>query len=70
MENWDFFFPTRVSFGWGRLAEIGDGVKSLGGTRVFLVSGKSSARMSGALDTIGNALKGTPLELFDQVDSA
>jgi alcohol dehydrogenase class IV len=68
MEHWDFHLPTKVRFGWGRLAEIADIVKSLGGTRVFLVTGKSSARISGALDRIRDALKRTHIELFDQVE--
>jgi alcohol dehydrogenase class IV len=40
----EFATATRVVFGAGKLAEAGDAVRALGGTRVLVVSGKSAAR--------------------------
>jgi alcohol dehydrogenase class IV len=68
MGEFNFYMPTKVNFGWGRISEIGDVVKSLGGSKVFLVTGKSSAKKSGALDKIEQVLKGMGVVLFDRVE--
>jgi alcohol dehydrogenase class IV len=68
MSEFTFYMPTQVRFGWGRIAEIGEAAQGLGGSKVFLVTGKSSASKSGALDKISQALKGMEVVLFDQVE--
>lgn len=47
----DFFSPTRILFGRGRLAELGAVAASLG-RHALLVTGRSSARAAGLLDEV------------------
>jgi len=68
MENWNFYMPTRIRFGWGRLKEIRQAVDELGGKRVFLVTGKKSARQHGVLERIAEALKGLVLETYGEIE--
>jgi alcohol dehydrogenase class IV len=44
MASFEFATATRIVFGAGRLAEAPEAVKSLGGRKVLLVTGKNSAR--------------------------
>lgn len=68
MESWNFYMPTRIRFGWGRLAEIRQGVDELGGKRVFLVTGNKSARQHGVLERVAEALKGLVLETYAEIE--
>jgi len=68
MSSFDYQLPTRIRFGWGRLAEIGQAVGQLGGRKVFLVTGRRSARASGLLDRLRDFLKDFDLEVFDRVE--
>lgn len=47
----DFFSPTRIAFGRGRLAELGAVAAALG-RHALLVTGRSSARAAGLLDEV------------------
>jgi alcohol dehydrogenase class IV len=68
MENWNFYMPTRIRFGWGRFQEIGQIVDELNGRRIFLVTGKGFAKKVGLLDRLSDYLKGLPLKLFAEVE--
>ena len=68
MENWNFYMPTRIRFGWGRFKEIRQIVEELKGKKVFLVAGKRFAKTSGALDHLSEYLKGLILEIFAEVE--
>ncbi len=68
MGHWDFYMPTRVKFGWGRVSDIGDVVAAWGARRIFLVTGRRSARESGHLDKVIAGLRGLETHLFDQIE--
>ena len=68
MENWGFYMPTRVRFGWGRFQEFRQVVDELNGKRIFLVTGKRFAKKSGILDKISDYLKGLTLVVFAEVE--
>lgn len=61
--------PTRIFFGEGALLKAADQLLSLG-SRPLVVTGRSSARLSGALDELSLVLDraGLAWELFDQVE--
>jgi len=68
MEDWKFYMPTRIRFGWGRFQEIHQVVDELKGKRIFLVTGKKFAKTSGVLDKLSEYLKGLILEVFAEVE--
>lgn len=68
MLNWDFRLPTRVRFGWGRLAEVRDVVRELGGRKVFLVSSAGYNQATGTVDRLSGLIDGMPLQVFDEVE--
>lgn len=68
MDNWGFYMPTRIRFGWGRFKEIRQIVDELNGERIFLVTGKRFAKESGMLDKLSDYLKGLTLEVFAEVE--
>lgn len=68
MESWNFYMPTRIRFGWGRLPEIRQVVDELGGKRVFLVTGKRFAKEYGLLEKINEHLRGLFLEVYPQIE--
>ncbi len=68
MNNWGFYVPTRIHFGWGQLEQIKKIVDELGGKKIFLVTGKRSAKESGTLDRLTGYLKDIPIEVFAEVE--
>ena len=64
VEDWQFYMPTRVRFGWGRFKEIRPVVDALKSKRVFLVTGRQFAGKYGVLATLAEALKGLDVEVF------
>ena len=68
MEDWKFYMPTRIRFGWGRFKEIPQVVEELNGKRILLVTGKRFAKTSGVLDKLSEYLKGLILEVFAEVE--
>lgn len=64
-----FFMPTKVLFGEGLVKENGDIFKSLG-KKALIVTGRSSARLSGAYDDVVEVLAqvGVDFILFDEVE--
>ena len=63
-----FHLPTRIFFGSGALQEASDHIFKLG-SKALLVTGKHSAKASGALDDVTKLLQGfaIPFAHFDQV---
>jgi alcohol dehydrogenase class IV len=56
MTGFEFATATRIVFGAGRLAEVPEAVKALGGTRVLLVTGRDTTRagpLREGLDRLG-----------------
>ena len=70
MQKYNFFMPTRVIHGEKELVNQAGLLKQLG-SKCFLVTGKTSAKASGALDDAVEALtsQGIEYELFDQVEN-
>jgi len=68
MENWNFYMPTRIRFGWGRFKEIRQVIDELNGKRVFLVTGKKFAKKYGMLEKLTDYLKGLTLEAFAEIE--
>lgn len=68
MQSFEFQFPTRVRFGAGRLAELGELVAGLGGRRVLVVTDPGVA----AAGHVGRAIEslaaaGVEATVFDRV---
>ncbi len=68
MEDWKFYMPTRIRFGWGRFKEIREVVDELKGKRIFLVTGKQFVKATGVLDKLSNYLKGLVIEVFAEAE--
>jgi alcohol dehydrogenase class IV len=68
MEDWKFYMPTQIRFGWGRFKEIRQVVDELNGKRVFLVTGKQSAKKFGLLERLASDLKGLTLEIYAEIE--
>jgi alcohol dehydrogenase class IV len=68
MEDWKFFMPTKIRFGWGRFQEIRQVVDELKGKKIFLVTSRHFAKKYGFLDKLSNALKGLTLVVFAEVE--
>jgi alcohol dehydrogenase class IV len=66
MENFKFFMPTQVVFGQDVVKQAGGDLAL--GTKALIVTGKSSARRSGALGDVLEVLP-TPYVLFDEVEN-
>jgi alcohol dehydrogenase class IV len=50
MQDWGFYMPTQIRFGWGRFNEIRQVVDELNGKRAFLVTGKDFPKQSDAVE--------------------
>ena len=57
MENFEFFIPTRVIFGKGTHLQVGKIVKEYGFHKVLVHFGGASAKKTGLLDAVLDALK-------------
>jgi len=68
MQDWGFYMPTRIRFGWGRFNEIRQVVDELNGKRAFLVTGKDFPKQSDAVERALQKLQGLPLEVFAEVE--
>lgn len=66
MQNFSFFMPTKMIFGQDVVQGAGDSLAL--GQKALIVTGKSSARLSGALDDVLAVLPGEYV-LFDQVEN-
>jgi alcohol dehydrogenase len=67
-QDFKFYMPTRIRFGWGSFREIRQIVDELKGKRIFLVTGRNFAKRHGVLDQLSDYLKGLNLEVFAEVE--
>ena len=68
MEDWKFFMPTKIRFGWGRFQEIRQVVEELKGKKIFLVTSRHFAKKYGVLDRLSDLLKGLTLVMFAEAE--
>jgi alcohol dehydrogenase len=68
MQDWGFYMPTRIRFGWGRFNEIRQVVDELNGKRAFLVTAKDFPKQSDTVERALQKLQGLPLEVFAEVE--
>ncbi|MBQ1835063.1 MAG: iron-containing alcohol dehydrogenase [Oscillospiraceae bacterium] len=61
MQAFSFYCPTRILFGRGTEQQVGEQVRSFGGTKVLIVYGGQSARRSGLLERVEESLTGSGL---------
>jgi alcohol dehydrogenase class IV len=68
MTDFDFLVPTRVVFGCGRVAELGEAVRDHG-RHALLVCGRKAMRRHGVLDAVLGGLHaaGVTVTVFDDV---
>lgn len=67
MLNFDFYNPTRISFGQGRIAELDRFVPA--SAHVMVLYGGQSAQRTGTLDEVKNALGARQVHLFGGVEA-
>ncbi len=67
MMNFNFFIPTKIIFGKGRIGELSENIPS-GYNNILLVTGKKSAKLNGALEKIKFLLKDKNITVFDEVE--
>jgi alcohol dehydrogenase class IV len=67
-EDFKFYMPTRIRFGWSSFHEIRQVVDELKGERIFLVTGRNFAKKHGVLDRLTDYLKGLTLVVFAEVE--
>ena len=65
MQNFEFYAPTRMIFGKDTHKQVGKLVKEYGFKKVFVHYGGASAKKSGLLDTVLDALKAEKYRLCD-----
>jgi alcohol dehydrogenase class IV len=68
MEDWKFYMPTKIRFGWGRFQEIRQVVDELKGKKIFLVTGRHFAKKYGFLDKLADYLKGLAVEIYAEIE--
>lgn len=70
MINFDYYMPTKLLFGAGKVSEIGKITKKYG-KRALLVTGKNSTKRTGLLDKAISCLQNEGVEsfVFDKVQS-
>ena len=59
VQDWGFYMPTRIRFGWGRLSEVRQVVAELNGRKVLLVTGDGFPKQSDAFEQVVRLLEGT-----------
>ncbi len=64
MQNFMFWNPTRIVFGEGTIAQVGDETRAFG-KKALLVSGRSSIKTSGIYDVVSNSLRDTGIEVVE-----
>lgn len=68
--DFNFYMPTNIIFGPGKVREVGEHVKPIG-KKALIVTGKSSAKKAGYLELVTKSLEQESIEwvLFDEVVS-
>ncbi len=59
--RYDFLAPSRISFGWGRLADAGAIARPLG-RRALIVAGSRALVAAGAVDRLAGILRSAGIE--------
>ena len=67
MQAFEFYCPTKIYFGKGAEARVGEAVKHFGGTKVFIVYGGHSAVKSGLIARIEQTLTDAGLEVAHKI---
>lgn len=62
MNNFEFYNPTRIVFGEGKISELDRLVPA--NAKVLVLFGGESARKSGTLDEVASALKNRQIGYF------
>jgi len=63
MKAFDFFMPTKIEFGTGRVTEVGEAIKQFG-TRCILVTGSVSSKSTPIVQKVSESLKKAGVEMF------
>jgi len=66
MLNFDFYNPTHIAFGSGKISELDQLIPVT--ARVLILSGGSSAKQTGTLDEVHQALTGRYIEEFSGIE--
>ena len=69
MQEFTWYLPTKVYFGEGMIEKVGEETKKFG-KRALVVTGKNSAKKTGALQKVENSLRkaGVEMVLFEGVE--
>lgn len=68
MENWQFYVPTQIEYGWGRIKQIETTVNLLNGQHIFFVTGKGFSIQSGLLGKITALLPEKTIVTFSEIE--
>ncbi|WP_165498082.1 iron-containing alcohol dehydrogenase [Siculibacillus lacustris] len=66
--SWNFHLPTRIHFGWNRLAEVGGLARETGATRVFAMVGRSFLARVGGEAGVVELLAPLAVTIFAEVE--
>jgi len=66
MKEFEYFSPTKIVFGEGKLQEIANFLPSV--NRILVVTGRHSSKANGSLDLLKTSLKEKTLLIFDEVE--
>lgn len=65
---WRFGFPTRIWFGAGEFERLPEAVRSVGGKKILLVTGRTAMKKTGILDRCLKLLGKRNVVHFDKID--
>jgi len=66
--KFSYFLPTKLTFGFGSVKEIGAEAKSLGATKALVVTDKIMVK-TGIVQKVTDSLDGTAFDVFDEVEA-
>ncbi|MDR1560249.1 MAG: iron-containing alcohol dehydrogenase [Clostridiales bacterium] len=66
MVNFEFLNPTKIIFGKGTIAQLGDEIKAHGGTKVLVHLGGGSVKKNGVYDQVINSLNAAGVSFVEQ----
>lgn len=67
MMRFEYFSPTRIVFGRGKLKDIANFIPQES-SRIFIVTGRHSSKANGALDLLKSSIQGKDILLFDEIE--
>lgn len=65
MENYTFYNPTKIIFGKGTIAQVGEQIKAFGGKKALLHYGGGSIKKTGIYETVVTSLKNAGIEFVE-----